>query len=202
MIERLTGKVVALRAQQVCLQVGGIGFSLLLPARSVQELVLGSRSTVFVSLFLKDQEERIVLYGFLKEREKALFELLISTQGVGPKAGLSILDACTEEQIIRAIERQEPHILEKANGVGKKLAQRIVFELEAPLKKLLSGAWFDFPLPTKASASPSTVYHDVQSALENMGYHPNEIKKALQQSFDEQITFQENIKNCLKYLKN
>jgi len=200
MIESLVGRVLSLHSQGLCLEVQGVGYGVKVPSRAAQSFSLGQEIKLFTSLFFKD--ERLVLYGFSDQKEKYIFELLLETQGVGPKMAQSLLDTCGYLGVIEAIQSAQPDILQAASGVGKKIAQRIVFELEAKLKKLIADAdWQSLALMQPPAEKKADQRQDLISALENMGFSGFSVRSTVQEVFLSQISFAENLKNCLKKLQ-
>ncbi|MGB0756897.1 MAG: Holliday junction branch migration protein RuvA [Patescibacteria group bacterium] len=186
MISYLNGKVKYISEKSLTLLVGGVGYEVFALGRTIsglskdQELEL---STVHV---IKENAQE--LYGFETEREKSVFNLLLTISGVGPKSALNILDSASPEEITEAVIHQDPVILEKVSGIGKKTAARIVLELK---NKLAAGI-------TEELAGKS---HDreVVEALEALGYQLSEIRDVLKE-IDTSLSTEEKIKNVLQKL--
>uniref|UniRef100_A0A831UH62 Holliday junction branch migration complex subunit RuvA n=1 Tax=Thermus islandicus TaxID=540988 RepID=A0A831UH62_9DEIN len=120
------------------LLVGGVGFFLQAPSSFLQALKEGEEAAVHTHLRL--QEEGLALYGFPEEESLALFELLLSVSGVGPKVALALLSALPPRLLARALAEGDLRLLTSASGVGKRLAERIALELKGKVPPhLLAG---------------------------------------------------------------
>lgn len=168
LIDSVTGEVTRVDKDAVVISVGGIGLRALVP-RSVQEVVVvGQMMTIFTNLVLR--EDSITLYGFVSEEERALFNTLTLVNGVGPKMGLSILSTLSVEQLRSAVVRDEASILTRVPGVGKKTAEKIVFELKGKMgDTVLHGLTVVDDVDT-----------EVLSALTSLGYSVVEAQTAIQ----------------------
>ena len=168
LIDSVTGEVTRVDKDAVVISVGGIGLRALVP-RSVQEVVtVGHMMTIYTNLVLR--EDSITLYGFVSEEERALFNTLTLVNGVGPKMGLSILSTLSVEQLRAAVVRDEAAILTRVPGVGKKTAEKIVFELKGKMgDTVLQGLTIVDDIDT-----------DVLSALTSLGYSVVEAQTAIQ----------------------
>lgn len=165
MIAQLKGIIDFLEKGGVIIDVNGVGYLVGVSMRTQEALSLGQPATLRIETISK--QDHISLYGFATLEEQACFRLLITVQGVGPKVGLALLSAFSPDKIQSAISVQDATLLTQAEGVGPKLAQRIVRELK---DKVL-------PLP---SSSPSSA-EDAISALLHLGYKRSQILEALRQ---------------------
>ncbi|MBI4030372.1 MAG: Holliday junction branch migration protein RuvA [Proteobacteria bacterium] len=170
MFAKLSGIVDSVLGNTVILDVGGVGYEVHASARTAGRLQGGEPTSLLVDTHVR--EDAIMLFGFIDALEQQWFRLLYSVQGVGPKAALAILSACPLERIGFAIASGDAAALRQAEGVGPKLATRIVTELKDKVGKI------DMVSPqkrsAKASAAPlpaeSDISHDAVSALVNLGY--------------------------------
>ena len=178
MIGRLRGKVEALGEQTSIIDVGGVGYEVACSARALRAFKLGDEVTLSIDTHVR--EDAIRLYGFQSEVERSWFRTLQSVQGVGAKVALSILSVLSPNDLARAIALGHWQQVEQANGVGKKLAQRVVTELKdkAPQMASLPGE-----APGKAGAAPQsiepTAAAEAISALTNLGYQPAQASAAI-----------------------
>lgn len=132
MIHYLKGTLAIKYPESIIIETGGIGFKVFVPSNSDLYLVSeGTDVTVFTFMMVK--EDDISLYGFSSESQLELFSNLITVSGVGAKAAVAILSSMNAEDIKKAIVTEDVAMLTKANGVGKKTAQRIVLELKDKL---------------------------------------------------------------------
>ena len=129
MIGFVKGTLAEKGAGYVIIEAGGIGYVIFVPANSAAYLS-SEGDEVKVYTMMSVREDDVSLYGFSRRGELDAFKKLISVNGVGAKAGISILSAFTLEQLQEAIAFEDAKALTKANGVGKKIAERIVLELK------------------------------------------------------------------------
>ncbi|HEY7825620.1 MAG TPA: Holliday junction branch migration protein RuvA [Candidatus Acidoferrales bacterium] len=174
MIGSLRGKLIDKRPNQVLLDVGGVGYVVQVPLSTFTGLgALHQETTLLVHTHVR--EDQFLLFGFLTAREKQCFELLISASGVGPSLALKILSGMNLDELVPAIRTGDIAQLVRIPGVGRKTAERIVVELRDKL------AAIDVPQAGK-QPSRSQLESDVTSALENLGYDPRAIEKAMETS--------------------
>jgi holliday junction DNA helicase RuvA len=163
MIGLLRGRLLEKRPNQVILDVGGVGYLVAVPLSTFATLgELHTEVTLLIHTHVR--EDALALYGFLSQREKHLFELLLGASGVGPSLALKILSGMNVEELVPAIRTGDLARLTKIPGVGRKTAERMVVELKDKLEAVAIEA--EKPAP----ASPAGVEADVKSALINLGY--------------------------------
>jgi holliday junction DNA helicase RuvA len=173
MIGQLRGKLADKRPNQVLVDVGGVGYVVLVPLSSFAALgELHTEVTLLVHTHVR--EDALALYGFVSSREKHLFELLISASGVGPSLALKILSGMSVDELVPAIRGNNLAGLTKIPGVGRKTAERIVLELKDKLETVAIAA------EKPASSTPAGVEADVVSALTNLGYEVRIAEKAVE----------------------
>ncbi len=125
MIGRIRGLLVEKQAPEVLIDVAGVGYEIQMPLTSFYELPeLGQEAVVFTHFVVREDAQ--LLYGFISKQERALFRLLIKTNGVGPKLALTILSGMTAAEFVACVERDDIATLVKLPGVGKKKAQAII----------------------------------------------------------------------------
>jgi len=166
MIAKLAGIIDSIGDGTVVVDVGGVGYLVFCASRTLARLPRpGGSATLLIETHVR--EDHIHLYGFADDAERAWFRLLTTVQGVGAKIGLAILSALGPDDLVRAIAAQDKASVARANGVGAKLAGRIVSEL----KDKVPG--FDVSAgPGIAAGAPNGVgaASDAVSALVNLGY--------------------------------
>ena len=169
MIDLLSGTIASLSKEWIVVSVGGVGFRVHV-TKTVFDLgaMVGEPITLVTHLIVR--EDALTLYGFTTEDERSIFNLLMSVNGVGPKVAIAILSALSVDHLRNAVLRDEPQILTRAPGVGKKTAEKIVFELKG---KLGAGG-----LP--AMVAISDLDTDVIANLTALGYSIVEAQAALQ----------------------
>ena len=169
MIDMVTGQVVAVTNTTVTLLVGGVGLRIHVPT-TVRDMMdgTGQRMTLYTHLVVR--EDDLTLYGFTDQDERALFETLIGVSGVGPRLAVAVISTLTVEHLQNAIAREEPEVLTRVPGIGKKLAQKLAFELKDKLAIE----------PATGLAAISDIDTDVLATLTALGYSVVEAQAALQ----------------------
>lgn len=178
MISKLKGTVDSIKQNHAVIDVNGVGYALLCSNKTLQQFsTLGMAVTVFVEVLLR--QENITLFGFSSEEERETFRMLLTIQGVGGKVCLNILSVLSPQAIQSCLTMQDHTPLTNADGVGPKLAMRIVRELKG--KNILEH--FSAPHVTEVSsssfASQDIIHTEALSALINLGYRKNEVMDAL-----------------------
>ena len=171
MIGRLTGRLAAKATDHVLLDVSGVGYLVHIPLSTFYELPEAeSPASLFVHTHVR--EDTLALYGFLTERERALFLMLMSVAGIGPKVALTVLSGMPPAELVEALRRQDIRRLVAIPGVGKKTAERMVLELAEKAAKLSA--------EPSAEAPAAVAADDVVSALVNLGYRRSEAERAVE----------------------
>ena len=127
MIAHIRGQVVEKFGSSVIIDVSGVGYEVTVPLGDYEGLTLDAEVKIYTYHHIREQSEE--LFGFSTLAAKKIFELLISVQGVGPKAALAILSLGSAESVRNAIANSDSAYVAKANGVGKKTADRVVVDL-------------------------------------------------------------------------
>ena len=177
MIGRLRGMIAALGEGQALIDVNGVGYLVHAGSRSLAKLTVGEVAELHVETQMS--ESAIRLFAFVSGEDRAWFSRLQDAPGVGAKVALSILDTLTTAQLMDAIALADTAAISRANGVGKKLAERIVTEFKGkppPMGLFASG------LSAAAAAAPtplSGARSAAISALVNLGYTPVDASRAV-----------------------
>ena len=189
MIAFLTGRIAAKSAGQALLDVGGVGYRLLMSTSSLADMpAVGDEATVHTYLHVR--EEELTLYGFTSEDERDVFERLIAISGVGPKVALAVLSSLRPDVLRTAIARDDVALLSTVPGIGKKTAQRLLIELKDAL-----GAPDLGPAKTAVGAASA----EARDALLAMGFTTAEISMALRDAPDS-VSAEVLLKGALKAL--
>jgi Holliday junction DNA helicase RuvA len=180
MIAHLKGILVSTGIDQAVIDVAGVGYAVGISARSLAALGgPGESVTVHTEMLVGDDFIRLV--GFASETERDWFRLLTGVQGVGARVALAILSALDPAELSRAIAIQDKAMVARANGVGPKLAERIVRELKDKVGGIATG-----PLPVGASAPVGGgLQGDAVSALSSLGFKPGEASAAVSAALEE-----------------
>lgn len=189
MISRLKGNIVKNNIDSIILDVNGVGYKIAVLPRAIGKL--NNIEVFFTHLYVR--EDQMSLYGFKEEPELYLFELLISVSGIGPKAAMGILSAGDTEMLKKAIAEGRSDLLKSVPGVGKKIADRAILELQG---KISFGEGIN--LPGRMSEDDDSVV----GALVNLGYKRNEAQKVVQELAQktEGMSVEEKVKQALKYI--
>lgn len=174
----------------------GIGFSISFPSGSqIYKLPEGAEVKVFTSMQVR--EDDISLYGFLEKEDLELFELLITVNGIGAKGAMSIMSALPGDRLRNAIASGDTASICKAQGVGKKTAERLVLELKDKV-----GIFGDTGLATMDffDDNPGDIRSEAVSALVALGYSRNEAASSIAKIKGDNLTIEDYIKLALKNL--
>ena len=202
MIVQLTGTVVEVTSGHVVLDVSGVGYLLGVSATTAAAMpAVGTPGVTLLTRFVV-REDSMTLYGFTSAEERSLFDRLCSISGVGPKVALAVLSTYAPSQLARIVLAQDASLMCAVPGVGKKLAGRLLLELEGMLAKdeALAGlartadAGAQPPLP--AASAQGGVEADVTDALLQMGFTPQEAAAALEGHDEAGAT---GVKDALSY---
>ena len=175
MIGSLRGKLTEKRPNQILLDVGGVGYQVLIPLSTFTNLgALHDEATLLIHTHVR--EDQLALYGFLTAREKQCFELLISASGVGPVLALKILSGMSVDDLVPAVRSGDLVRLTRIPGVGRKTAERIVVELRDKLAAMETPESARQPTATEGAAA------DVVSALLNLGYEERAAEQAVERA--------------------
>src|SRR4029453_4691395 len=170
MIGRLTGRLAAKAPDHVILDVGGVGYLVHIPLSTFYDLP-EAESPASLWIHTHVREDALSLYGFLTERERALFLMLLDVAGIGPRVALTVLSGIPPTDLVEALRGQDARRLMAVPGVGKKTAERMVLELAEKAAKLGGEA--------VAPRAPTVAPEDVVSALVNLGYRKGDAERAV-----------------------
>ena len=188
------GEVALLEGNLAVIDCNGVGYACHTTAYTLSKLRVGQKAKLYT--YCNIREDAFDIFGFHSREELRCFELLLGVTGVGPKAALAILSATTPERFTLAIMTQDEKTLTMAQGVGKKLAQRIILELKDKLGAAVTEVDFS------AAAAPAPVSGGnlalAQAALMELGYNQNEISAALKGVQTEGLSTEEIVRRCLR----
>ena len=189
----LDGTVAEILPGLAVIDCGGVGYACLTSNHTLSQLRKGERGKLYT--FLNVGESVFDLYGFSSSKELESFRMLLGVSGVGPKAALAILSACTPEALALAVVSGDEKALTAAPGVGKKIAQRIILELKDKLAKEQSS--FDVRGGSVTPIQSGGKVQEAASALAVLGYSSQEISAALK-GVDTALPVEEIIRQTLK----
>ena len=193
----LNGTVAEIAAGLAVIDCGGVGYACATTNYTLSQLKKGERARLYTYLHVR--EDIFELYGFASQQELNSFKMLIGVSGVGPKAALAILSATTPQNLALSIVTEDEKALTAAQGIGKKIAQRIILELKDKRAKEQSsftvqgGGSGAAPMPLGGSKSG-----EAAAALAVLGYGSQEISTALKGIDMDALPLEEIIRQALK----
>ena len=193
----VNGTVAEIDAGLAVIDCSGVGYACATTNYTLSQLKKGAPAKLYT--YLNVREDAMELFGFADQSELRSFKLLIGVSGVGPRAALSILSAVTPQQLALAVVTEDEKALTAANGIGKKIAQRVILELKDKLarEEALGGTSVKGGAPAMAAA-PHNKKSEAQSALAVLGYGSAEIAAALKDIDMEALTLEDIIRQALK----
>ena len=193
MLYYVSGPVAVLEPGLAVIDCGGVGYGCRVTTYTAAQLKLNQPAKLYITESIR--EDAFDLYGFISKEEQRCYELLTSVNGVGPKAAMAILSAGPQNFTL-AVMTWDEKLLTAAQGVGKKLAQRIILELKDKVGG--SSTELDFSGPTVAApATAGNAASLAQAALQELGYSPAEIATALK-GVDPKATTEEMVRYALR----
>ena len=189
----INGTVAALEENLAVLDCGGVGYACNTTAYTLAQLQLGAQQKLYT--YCNIREDAFDIYGFSTKEELNCFNRLLTVSGVGPKAALAILSSITPDQLTLAIMTGDERTLTMAQGVGKKMAQRIILELKDKMGAQISSS------PAVVGTIPVTVGNktaEATAALASLGYSNSEIGLALKKIDLDHMTLEEIVRTALR----
>ena len=174
MIYSVRGTLVHTEQNLAVVECGGVGYGCRTTLNTLRDVKIGSEVTLYT--YMSVREDAVELFGFSTQKELQTYKLLININGVGPKAGISILSILTPEQVAVAVSSGDWKTITQANGVGPKMAQRIVLELKDKFKSLESD---DSLSPNGANTSVSGNIPAAVQALAVLGFSAADVTPIL-----------------------
>ena len=193
MLYYVSGKVAILEPGLAVIDCGGVGYGCRVTAYTAGQLKLNQNARLYITESIR--EDAFDLYGFSSREEQRCYELLTSVNGVGPKAAMSIL-AAGPQNFTLAVMTGDEKMLTAAQGIGKKIAQRIILEL----KDKIGGGSMELDFSAGTTAAPVQAGSNAalaHAALQELGYSPAEISAALK-GVDPNATTEEMVRHALR----
>ncbi|SKA80996.1 Holliday junction DNA helicase subunit RuvA [Caloramator quimbayensis] len=195
MIAYIKGDIEVMGDDYIIIDNNGIGYLINMPLSDIEKLK-NQRENVKINTYQYVREDAIGLFGFLSTEGLNMFKMLINVSGVGPKAALSILSSVSPSNLILSIIMGDEKTLCRAQGIGKKLAQRIILELKDKFK--------DYDLTQKGKNDNNDYAEndgmEALAALMALGYTRQEAASAIKQVDDGTLGIEEIVKRSLKFL--
>lgn len=196
MISHLKGIVHTLDLHHIVLDVAGVGYDIVCSRKTLEKLKLGGSAFILTEMVIR--EDAHLLFGFSSKEERDMYRLLTSVQGVGAKVAMGLLSLGSVGDLINALRDGHKAYISQADGVGPKLAARLITELKDRMAKLCPFKGHD-PISLEKKNLPSS-FNDAQSALMALGYRALEIEQVLRQLPHEDLSTEETIRLSLKSL--
>ena len=178
MISWLKGEIVNIwqisNKKGIVLNIGGVGYEIQLLSKQISK----SEDITEIELWIHqiDREDGTNLYGFIELNQRDLFREIISVNGIGPQIGMAILDDFEVVQLVNIIENNESNLLTKTQGVGKRIAERLIVELRNKLQRFIDKN----EIKNSSDSNQFSKYIDeICSILNSLGYIDNEIKDSI-----------------------
>ena len=193
----VSGQVAHVEPYLAVIDCGGVGYACRTTSYTLSQIKKGDRAKLFT--YLNVREDAMDLYGFCSQEELKLFQQLISVSGVGPKAALAILSSTTPTNLAMSIITGDEKSLTAAQGVGKKIAQRVILELKDKLAKgqTISGSGESISGPA-VTVIPQNKLSEASAALAVLGYSQAEINLALKGIDTDALPLEQIIRMALK----
>lgn len=202
MIASVKGKLEGVTADSVIIDVNGMGVEVIVPSSVINRLPMAYED-IKLHTYLHIREDAMQLYGFLEKEDLDFFKLLITVNGIGPKAAIAILSSMSTDVLTFAILSEDIKTIEKAQGIGAKTAKKLVLELKdkvgvinAKTVELRSDSSSDISLTIG-----SAIKEEASQVLEALGYSRTEAMKAITAiEITEEMTSEDLVKSALKNL--
>ena len=198
MFYSLTGKVINKGINYAVISCGGVGFMCYTSRFTLYDLP-DDKSEATVYTHLNVREDALDLFGFSTEYELEWFKMLITVNGVGPKAALAILSELTVDEIALAISTKDAKSITRASGIGPKIAQRIILDLKDKVKNIVPDGDFFESADRISAATEMPNTSEAIAALSMLGYSQSEAATAVSK-VDPSLPVQTIIKQALKLL--
>lgn len=187
MIAKLNGKIEFLRSNYAVVDVNGVGYKVFVTLHTFGMIAGKQDVELFTHTYVR--EDTLSLYGFLNLDELEMFELLISISGIGPKAAMGILAIADPKTVVTAVLNDDPSVLTRVSGVGKKIAQRVILELKNKVADI-----------STQEKTQVTADSEALEALVAMGYSVSESREVLKNISKDINDVGERVKAALKSL--
>lgn len=195
----IKGTLEARGKDHIVIEAGGIGYKVFVPLTTLEAVGQpGNELKIFTYHHVR--EDLISLFGFATQEELSMFELLLTVSGVGPKVALSMLSAVSPSKFGLAVITDDVKTLTMAQGVGAKVAQRIILELKDKIKKEQLAVTSGIGLEKSVASAGGSRLSEAVSALMVLGYSPAEASSAVAGVYSDELDVETIIKNSLKGL--
>ena len=193
MITHIKGRLVEKSATSVVIECNGIGYMINISLNTFSQIPDNENLKLFTHLQVK--EDSHTLYGFFSIKERQIFRLLISVNGIGPSIARTMLSSISPDQIIEAISRENVSLIQSVKGIGSKTAQRVIIDLHDKILKV-------YELDEGFASSNNTNKEEALSALEVLGINKKSSERLVDQIVldNPDVSVEDIIKETLKNL--
>lgn len=200
MIAHVKGKIIHKSPESVIIDVAGVGYEVHIPLSTYYKLP-ETEEYVSLNTYTHIREDAMQLYGFLTQREKEIFQLLIGVSGVGPRLARNILSGIPADDLVSAVSSGDIARLKAIPGIGGKTAERLIVELRDKMAAIVRSHVGEVAASGVADKRDD-ISKDVLSALVNLGYKGNLAEKAIEKAkqINTDATFEILLKESLKVL--
>lgn len=195
MIAFLKGKLIHKDPTYVVIEVGGVGYHVLISLQTYSDIK--DQENILLFTHLNIREDAHILFGFSKEAEKKMFQMLVSVNGVGPSTAIIMLSYMSIDELKSAIVHDDATTLQRIKGIGGKTAQRVIIELKDKLKK----DSLEEIIPSNTGVRHNTFRNEALSALITLGINRSAAEKSVDTVLKKSgntITLEELVKQALK----
>jgi Holliday junction DNA helicase RuvA len=198
MISYIRGELVAIEEDKIIVDVNGVGFSIFMPAQSMN-LLPQTGEEVKIHTYMNVREDAMQLYGFLTRDDLKVFKLVIGVSGIGPKGGLSILSKLSADELRFAVMAHDVKSISSAPGIGKKTAEKLIIELKDKLSIEDVLTREESETVTSLGHASNQIQAEAVQALVALGYSNAEALKAVKKvSVTEDMSVEAILKQALK----
>jgi Holliday junction DNA helicase RuvA len=197
MIARLAGTLIHKQPPMLVIDVAGVGYEVEAPLSVFHDLPETGQPVVILT-HLSVKEDSHTLYGFSSEAERTLFRQLLKISGIGAKLALTILSGASGEELARFVSERDSASLTRLPGIGKKTAERIIIELRDKLDYIPAGG---IVVPA-GQALPGDVLGEAATALNSLGYKPQEASRMVRNVAKPDMSVEEIIRHALQSTVN
>ncbi|AEV67886.1 Holliday junction branch migration protein RuvA [Acetivibrio clariflavus] len=199
MFAYIRGKLEYKHNDYIVVEANGVGYKIYTSLSTIQNIQpVGNEVKIYTYLYVR--EDVMNLYGFLTQEELGMFELLLGVSGVGPKAAISVISSMSPSKFGLSVITNDYKSLTKAQGIGSKMAQRIVLELKDKINKTELVSSFGEKDQAADEIKDNSRFSEAVSALIVLGYTASEANKAVASVYREDMDIESVIKNALKTL--
>lgn len=191
MIATLKGVVSEKHTELIIIDVGGVGYGVLVTSGDQSALQTGDEAKLYVYEHIRETSHD--LYGFSEQSSKSIFEILLSVSGVGPRMALNMLSLGSIQDLSTAIVTGNTKYIQSASGVGKRLAERLVVDL----KDKLGGPGVDLAGSSLLQSDDALMKDEAVAALVSLGYTTHDAVRALE-NVDKKLSSEDRVKKALK----